>query len=172
MKGRTFNFLNIAPVLLGILLSAGVFAQAVTETTKIDEFGAINCCDFGARMDNAAIQQRANPGSQIHLIFYNARGYNSTRWNKKLREREPVLLNPIRGEFSGFVRGVKQRADFQKLDMKTFVITNGGYREKLIVEVWIVPAGAEPPKVTPTVDKKRIKLQKGTLHFLHVCDDI
>jgi hypothetical protein len=159
-------------VLILCVFPAGVFGQAVTETTKIDEFGAIHCCDFGARMDNAAIYQRANPGSRIHLIFYNARKHNGWRWNARLKKREPALVNPIRGEFGGFVRGVKQRAAFQKLDMRTFVITNGGYRENLIVEVWIVPAGTEPPKVTPTVDEKSIRLQKGTPHFLHVCDDI
>lgn len=159
-------------VLILCVFPAGVFAQAVTETQKIDEFGAIKCCDFGARMDNAAIYQRANPGSQIHLIFYNARKHSWWRWNARLKKREPALINPIRGEFSGFVRGVRQRAAFQKFDLKTFVIRNGGYRENLEVEVWIVPPGADPPKLAPTVDEKIIKLQKGTLHFLHVCDNI
>jgi hypothetical protein len=172
MNNRLFNFIKAGPALLIVFLSAAVFGQADTETRKIDEFGAIHCCDFGARMENAAIYQRANPGSQIHLIFYNARKLNWWRWNAKLKKREPALVNPIRGEFGGFVRGVRQRAAFQKFDMKTFVIINGGYRENLEVEVWIVPAGAQPPKLAPTVDEKIIKLQKGTLHFLHVCDDI
>jgi hypothetical protein len=138
--------------LFAIIFSTGVFAQAaITETQKIDEFGAIHCCDFGARVDYAAITQRANPGSQIYVVFYDAR-------------------NAVRGQFRGFVRGFKMRALFQKVDMRDIVITNGGFRKRLTVEMWIVPPGAEPPKPTPTVNRKNVRYWKSRLHFSHVCD--
>jgi hypothetical protein len=147
-------------VLILCVFPAGVFAQAVTETTKIDEFGAIYCCDFGARMDNAAIYQRANPGSQVYLVFYNGRKHDGWRWNARLKRREPGLVNPVRSEFRGFVAGAMTRIVFQRLDREAFVIQDGGFRESLLVEVWIVPRGGEPPAPTATVDKKALDTER------------
>jgi len=42
------------------------------------------------------------------------------------------------------------------------VIVNGGFRENDNVELWIVPAGAEAPRATPTVQAGEVKPSKKT----------
>jgi len=34
---------------------------------------------------------------------------------------------------------------------------DGGYREELTVELWVVPSGANPPSASPTVDPSEVK---------------
>jgi hypothetical protein len=48
------------------------------------------------------------------------------------------------------------------IDASRLVFVNGGFREKDSVEVWIVPAGAEPPRATPTVQAGDVKPLKKT----------
>ena len=161
----------ILPIILSFVLSASAFSQgAITETQKIDEFGHIFCCDFGARVDNTNITQRANPGSQIYVIYYSARKHEITRRDKQGVEKM-VLRNPVRNEFRDFERGFLKRAAFQRFDWKNFSIVNGGYRERMSVEIWLVPAGAEPPKLLPTIDEKTVRFRKGsTRYFTGICD--
>lgn len=155
-----------------LVFSTGVFAQSAAETKKLDEFSYTNCCDFGARIDWATITQRENPGSKIYIIFYQGKKVAGRRWNHKLQNSEDALFNPVRGEFRGLVRGIMKRAEFLKADTKDLIIKNGGFRELLTVEVWIVPAGAEPPALTPTIDGKDVRFTKGRPYFQHICDNI
>ncbi|MBV8857759.1 MAG: hypothetical protein JOZ02_12560, partial [Acidobacteria bacterium] len=37
------------------------------------------------------------------------------------------------------------------------VTVDGGYREELTVELWVVPSGATPPAASPTVDPSEVK---------------
>jgi hypothetical protein len=37
------------------------------------------------------------------------------------------------------------------------VTVDGGYKEDLTVELWIVPSGANPPTASPTVDPSEVK---------------
>lgn len=164
----------IIPAILITIFSACAFAQeTVTETQKIDEFGVIYCCNFGVRLEFAMIAQRANPGSRVYMHFYEGKKRAINHWNKRLGKSVDVLINPMRGGFSDFLAGVRIRAGFQKIDLNNFVIQNGGFREVMTVEVWLVPAGAEPPKLTPTVDGKSVRYRKGRFsHFQNVCNEI
>lgn len=160
-------------VIFILILCGASFAQALTEATKIDEFGITNCCDIQARVNNAEIARRNNPGSKIYFIFYEGKKRAILRWNERLGKSEHALVNPVRGEFRSFERGTLKRAAFQKFDSNNIIIKNGGYRELLTVEVWIVPDGAEPPGLTPTVDEKDVKFRKGRSGFFsHICDYI
>ena len=39
---------------------------------------------------------------------------------------------------------------------------DGGYREELTVELWVVPSGATPPPNSPTVDPSEVKTTRAT----------
>ena len=160
----------LALTLLMVVFAAGASAQAIAEAQKIDEFGLIGCCDLGARVDNAEIARQNTPGSKIYYIFYEGKKRLIYRWNAKTGKREDVLLNPVRAEFQSFERGIKRQVNFLRRDMNQMVIQNGGYRELLTIEVWIVPDGAEPPALTPTLDEKSVKFRKGRWFFAGVCD--
>jgi len=41
------------------------------------------------------------------------------------------------------------------------ILVNGGFRENLGVEIWLVPTDAELPEPTPDVAESDIKFRKG-----------
>jgi len=46
------------------------------------------------------------------------------------------------------------------IDASRLVIVNGGFREDDSVELWVVPAGAEAPRATPTIQAGDVKTRK------------
>jgi hypothetical protein len=41
------------------------------------------------------------------------------------------------------------------------VTVDGGYREDLTVELWIIPPGMTPPQPSPTVEPREVRFVKG-----------
>lgn len=140
-----------------ILMSLAAFGQNTAENRKIDEIGILyNCCEFGARVDLASIEQRSSPGSKIYVVFYEGKKVEGRRWNEAKKTSDLVLFNPTKGGFLDFRHGILKRASFLKLDLNNFVFVKGGFREKRVAEIWIVPEGNQPPELSPTVDAKEI----------------
>jgi hypothetical protein len=50
------------------------------------------------------------------------------------------------------IRNIQQSISFLKLDTSRIKIVDGGFREEMWVEVYLLPAGIEPPKPTPTLN--------------------
>ena len=44
-------------------------------------------------------------------------------------------------------------------------LIDGGYRLKPVVEMWIVPSGAKPPRLTPTLKEKDIRFRRGRANW-------
>ncbi|MBX5479194.1 MAG: hypothetical protein IRZ19_08955 [Pyrinomonas methylaliphatogenes] len=103
------------------------------QASKFDEYGNIAFNDEKARLDNFAIQLQNQPGAQGYIIAYGGR---RGRVGEALRraERAKNYLVSTRGIEAGRI-----------------VTVDGGYRETLTVELWIVPQGAQPPQATPTL---------------------
>jgi hypothetical protein len=100
---------------------------------KIDEYGDIPVGEEKLRLDNIAVELQNDPTSQTCLICYGGRR-GGPRAAARRCERAKNYLISSRGIAVGRVR-----------------IIDGGYREGLTVEAWIVPSGAEPPQPSPTV---------------------
>jgi hypothetical protein len=64
---------------------------------------------------------------------------------------------PRNGEANSRIKLIKKQLLFFKYPIKDIVFINGGFREKLTVEFYVVPKDGEPPKPTPTLDKIRYK---------------
>ena len=43
------------------------------------------------------------------------------------------------------------------IDASRIVTVDGGYRENLTVELWVVPSGAQPPTASPNVDPSEVR---------------
>jgi len=52
--------------------------------------------------------------------------------------------------------------DLRGLNTDRFSIIKGGYREKLMFEIWLSPYGESPPIPTPTVDEKYVRFTSQT----------
>lgn len=62
-----------------------------------------------------------------------------------------------------------KRIAFQKRGDENFVIRDGGFRERMTVELWLVPEGAQPPELAPTVNAEEVKFRKGRTLYQDTC---
>ncbi|MBV9928746.1 MAG: hypothetical protein JOZ96_27270, partial [Acidobacteria bacterium] len=117
--------------------TTSVIAQPVGR--KVDEYGNIKFNDEKARLDNFAIELQNDPTSQGYLVCYGGRVGRAGEAQRRCDRAKNYLVN---------TRGIT--AD-------RVVTVDGGYREELTVELWVVPSGATPPSASPTVDPSEVK---------------
>jgi len=122
------------------------------EARKVDEFESVNCDDYLARMDNFQIELSNDPTAKGYILIYEGK-------IPKNSKGKFIFVFPHSGEAKSYKKTMIRRMAFRKYDRQRIVFIEAGFREKLTVEFWLVPAGAEPPKPTPTL--KKIKYRKG-----------
>jgi hypothetical protein len=94
---------------------------------KFDEYYDIARNDEKARLDNYAIQLQGEPGAQGYIIVYPSSKAKSDEAQARATRISDYLVNS---------RGI---------DASRFTITMGRARENWLIELWIVPQGAQPP---------------------------
>jgi len=95
-----------------------------TPPRLFDEYGDIRFNDEKARLDNYAIELQNAPGSTgTIMVFGNCAGAGQARGDRA----KDYLVN---------TRGI---------DASRLTVVDGGCREELVVELWIVPTGAAAP---------------------------
>jgi hypothetical protein len=109
---------------------------------KFDEYGALSFEDEKARLDNFAIQLKNQPGAQAHIIGYAAQGGNSEDIETRLTRTRNYLVKNL------------------GLEPGRVVTQNGGKREELTVELYLIPTGAAPPTPQPSVPEEGEKPTK------------
>lgn len=110
---------------------------------KFDEFGNINCEYELAKLDGLTIELQNDPNSTAYMIIYG--GKTGKRNEAKARAaRMSYYLTKSTG-----------------VDPERVKIIDGGYRDTLSGEIWILRPGDDSPVATPTVAAKNVKL-KGT----------
>lgn len=133
-----------------LLICNSVFAQ---EAIKQDEFGAIGCDDYLARMDNVKLILRNDPTAKVHILIYEG---------KERINGNPELVFPAFGSAKARITSIKKHFLFMKQTdlLKRIVFVKAGFRETLTFEVWFTPFGATPPKPAPTLTKMRYRKGK------------
>lgn len=124
-------------LLMGIIFCFSSLGQEKPKAVLIDSFNYFNSEDASARIDNFRIQLQQSPQIRGFVIIY---GGN----------------NGKRGEVEAHIRGIKQAFHLKGINEQ---ILKGGFREKLTVELWIVPQGADLPNPTPTLDEKKVRFK-------------
>ncbi|HEX8147207.1 MAG TPA: hypothetical protein VF591_08515 [Pyrinomonadaceae bacterium] len=114
------------------------------EARKVDEYGNIKFNDEKARLDNYAIELQNDPTAQGYLVCYGGRTGRTGEAQRRCDRAKNYLVN---------TRGIT--AD-------RLVTVDGGFREELTVELWVVPSGATPPAASPTVDPSEVRTTRGT----------
>lgn len=138
MSGKIVSF-----VLLTLLLSSFVCGQVADEPVlepdtknaiKIDEFGFLNECDAGARVDILLSRLQNEPSATGYIIIYQGKDVLPADYESSRRERF-----------------IKNQLLFRNYDAGRIVFIRGGFREELSTEMWIVPSDADAPTPTNTV---------------------
>jgi hypothetical protein len=138
--------------LLAILLFSSVLfveGSASPKTPrKFDEFGDINCEDEMARLDNFAIQLQNQSSATGFIIFYGGR-----RFRGRL---------PKRGEAAARASRLKPYlVERRGVPTSRVIVIDGGYAEQWLAELWINPAGMQPPQPLQSLPIEKIKFRKG-----------
>ncbi len=140
---------------LTLLFSALSFGQADSETVagqdsknpiKFTEFGRVGECELSAQVDAFFSELNDKPTATGYIIIYQGTDvlpadYDSTASESRIR------------------RAVR----FRNFDMSRVVFIKGGFRNELMNEFWIAPAGADAPTPTDTVAKPT--LPKGKTYL-------
>ncbi|MFL6469114.1 MAG: hypothetical protein ACJ72Z_14245, partial [Pyrinomonadaceae bacterium] len=123
-------------------VQASASIKVVGPASKVDEFADVSVEQENEKLLGVA-NALSNTNDHVFLIAYagrtNVRGYASTSLRRMTSQLKTIGLPPDR-----------------------ISATDGGFREQPAYEIWIVPVGAEPPRPTPTIDRKEIVYPKTT----------
>ncbi|MGI8565261.1 MAG: PKD domain-containing protein [Pyrinomonadaceae bacterium] len=113
------------------------------KVSKFDEYGNIRFNDEKARLDNFAIQLQNDPTARATIIAYGGRRGRRGEAQARANRARDYLVN---------TRGI----DAGRIDT-----VDGGYREDLTVELYIVPSGATAPTPSATVQESEVQFTRG-----------
>jgi hypothetical protein len=108
---------------------------------KLDEYGDISFRDEKARLANFAVELQNNPSALGYVIAYGARRGRPGEAQRRA-DRARNLLVP-------------------KRNLGRIVTVDGGFRNELTIELWLVPSGTTPPPAAPTVDSSEVQIRGG-----------
>lgn len=112
---------------------------APTSPRKIDEYGNIKFGDEKARLENMAIEMRNDPATKGYLVGYGGRRARVGEARRRIERAKNHLVA------------------FSKIAPERIETIDGGYRENLTVELWVIPAEADAPIAAPTVDPSEVE---------------
>ena len=119
------------------------FSEEQTSTHDyhwLDRYGRIAFAAEKRRLDNFAIHIQKNPDAVGYLIVYAGRRASVNEAEAWAKRAKAYLLK---------VRSVPS---------SRIVTIDGGYREKLTVELYLIPRDSAPPIPLPTVDRRDVKI--------------
>ena len=94
-----------------------------------------------ARLDNVAITFRREPDLVLYLIAYAGR-QACVGDADRLNLRAKTYLVAKRG-----------------VDSRRVILIDGGYLDKPMIDVWMVPSGVSPPEAVPNIDQKLVRVR-------------
>lgn len=127
-----------------LLLTFAGFSFAA-EDRLFDSFGNINCEAEMAHLDNVAVAMQKNTNLTAYIFVYAG---------KRSRRGEAVAR---------LARIKNYLIERRGADISRIKIEDGGYREELTVDVYLLPPDAATPVAGPTVQPKEVKFRKGRI---------
>ena len=112
------------------------------EAIKFDEYGTGLSVDEQDRLDEFARELKTQPEAQVYILSYGGQ-HSCVNDARKNADRVKSYL-------------VKQQIDASRI-----VTVEAGYKEAPTFEFWIVPSGASPPNVSPSVDPSEVVPDKS-----------
>src|SRR5688500_11168198 len=139
-KALLIMVLAVAAAVPGLAQQTDVDPENRTEnpkiTTKIDEFGRATDCDLSARVDNLISQLHNNADSLGYIITYNS-----------------TQVLPSEYDSNRMAARIRRAMELRRYDLSRVTFIDGGFREELAVELFIVPPDGAAPEPSDQVDK-------------------
>jgi hypothetical protein len=122
---------------------------ASVEHYPLDTFGDIPFEDAKARLDNFVIELQT-----LRAEDPKWRGYIVVYAGRRAHVGEAQFRAECAKNYLVKVRG---------MDADSLVAADGGFREELLVELYLSPKDVYPPLLRPTVSPKKVKILRGRL---------
>jgi hypothetical protein len=125
------------------VVQAWATVKIIPPAVKFGEFGELPAEQVAFHLKTLAQYMGQSPDN-LYLIVYAGRKSDrnfTMSWVKKIKDE---LINN------------------NKVEPRRILAMDGGFREDPAFEFWLVPAGAQPPRPTPTVDRREIVYPKPT----------
>ena len=137
-------------VSLSLLLMLAEGKRIRMEAEKFLEYSGDEalCETEMANLDSYAIQVQNKPKYTAYIIVYGGQ-YGTAR--HEMRQRRARIRRYL----------VKNR----NIEPARVRVVNGGFREKVTVELWLVACGEKLPEPTPTVSPNDVKYKRTKLQF-------
>src|SRR5215212_1571619 len=119
---------EVAGYQLDCRASCQASVPAPPDSKKFDEIGEVARDDEKARFDVFAIELQNSPGAQGYIIAYGGRNKRFGTGRQRAERARDYLVG---------TRGI---------DASRIVILDGGARDTGSTQLWLVPAGAAPPR--------------------------
>jgi hypothetical protein len=145
MRGKIITVVGLSMLLITSSVS---YASAKARKFLVYGMDGANCETEMAHLDNYAIALLNERQTKAYVIAYGGRRGTARSEMQVRRSRIKRYLVNNRG-----------------IDKKRISVVDGGFRESLSIELWIVPDGSEIPKTEPTVSAKEVKYRKAKYSF-------
>lgn len=113
--------------------------SVLKKTMKVAEYGKVTPAEEKQFLDKLAAELQADPSAQAYLISYEA--------------PKGAKMEAFKAANKGMDYLVKQK----QVDSSRLLPLDGGYRQQVAIELWVIPSGADMPVATPTVDPGKLK---------------
>jgi len=148
MRNRVVSFVHVVATNLCIAFS--VYAGFEPRTPlKWDEFSQISCAEELARLDSYADKLGKLADALAVVVVY--AGAHDTR----------------EGEVVARLFGIRDRLIHSNaIDRDRIIILNGGFRERLEIQLWILPSESRkdaPLLINPELSSKDVHLKKAAI---------
>jgi hypothetical protein len=112
-------------------------------SSRIDSYRRISQANENARLDNFVIALKERRGTEGYIIGYSGRKARAGEALRRVQRARNYLIK------------------VRKFPPSRLKAIDGGYREEASVELYVMPPGGCPPKITPTIDPRDVQILKG-----------
>ena len=137
-----------------------MFAQN-EQAFKLHESGNTNCDNYRAIMDILLIELNKFPEAKGYVLVYEG-DLEQRLYDKNAKYKGVKHVPSEIGTDTELIGYFKNHLSFRNFPSANIVFVEAGFREKLSIELWFVPHGANPPKSEPTLKKIKQRKQKHT----------
>ena len=122
--------------------SCSLIIEYGPSSIKVDSYDALPGKKEIARLHAFAVQLQNQPGAQGYLLVYGGRCERAGEAKKAAARAREYLIKRL------------------GIDARRIVTVDAGFKEKLTIDLWLVPTGATPPVSDPAIDSIEVKIIK------------